>query len=290
MDPGPSPALPGPSRPVGRRAAVAAVLTAAGGAWWWHGPTRDDGSLKRVQSAGELRVGYAVEAPYALLLPDGGVSGESIEVARVVAARLGLRTLWVKTRFERLLPELEARRFDLVAAGLFVNAERATRVRFTRDTLRVRAGWLTRAGNPKGLTSYDELVRQPGVRVAVLAGSVEDAALAALPLGEGRRLSVPDAQSGLAAVLSGAADALALSLPTVRQMAAASQGRLASQAVQGAALRDNRVALALHRKDATLHGAVDAALAGYVGSAAHRAMLERFGFTVDDLPPGEDAR
>lgn len=288
MDPGASPASSGPSPPGRRRAAqtAAALLGLGGACWFWLARPRDDGSLQRVRAAGEIRVGYAVEAPYALLLPDGGVTGESPEVARAVAARLALRTAWIKTPFERLLPELQARRFDLVAAGLFVNPQRATRVRFTRNTLHVRAGWLVQAGNPKAVASYEQLLQQPGVRVATLAGSVEQAALDALPLPPARRVLVPDAQSGLAAVSSGAADALALSLPTVRQMAHASQGRLMALPAQGATLRDNRVALALHRDDAALQAAIDAELASYIGSAEHRAMLQRFGFTAEDLPPG----
>jgi len=168
MDPGSSPASAGPLRSRRRRAALAAAVVAAGsgGVWAWLHGDADDGSLARARKAGELRVGYAVEAPYALVLPDGSVSGESPEVARAVATRLGLRTNWIKTPFERLLPELQARRFDLIAAGLFVNAQRAERVRFSRPTLRVRAGWLTLAGNPKGLASYEQLARQPDVRVA----------------------------------------------------------------------------------------------------------------------------
>lgn len=291
MDPGSIPPSADSARSTRRRAALAVgAVLAGGGSWVWLRRAKGDGSLARVRAAGELRVGYAVEAPYVLLLPDGSVSGESPEVARAVAARLGLKTGWIKTPFERLLPELESRRFDLIAAGLFVNPQRAQRVRFSRPTLRVRAGWLVVAGNPKDLASYEQLARQPDVRVAALSGSVEQAALDALQLPAGRRVAVPDAQSGLAAVSSGAADALALSLPTVRRMAAASSGRLAALPVQGAAQRDNRVALAVHRDDAALQAAVDGALAGYVGSAEHRAMLQRFGLTPDDLPPADDAR
>jgi len=278
--------------PMRRRATLAGagVVLLSGGLWAWLRHARDDGSLARVRAAGEVRVGYSVEAPYALIVADGSVSGESPEVARVAAARLGVRPRWIETPFERLLPELESRRFDLVAAGLFVNPQRAARVRFTRPTLRVRAGWLTRAGNPKGLSSYEQLVRQPGLRVAALAGAVEHAALQALALPPGMLVSVPDAQSGLAAVSSGIADALALSLPTVRQMAARSGGRLDAVPAQGTTVHDNLVALAVHHDDIMLQAALDTALAHYVGSAEHLAMLQRFGLGAEDLPPADDVR
>lgn len=275
-----------------RRVALGAagLVALSGGLWAWLRPAATDDSLARVRAAGVLRVGYAVEAPYALIDAGGKVSGESPEVARAVAARLGLGTQWIKTPFERLLPELESRRFDLIAAGLFVNPERHARVRFTRPTLHVRSAWLTASGNPKGLSSYEALPGLAGVRVAALLGSVEHAALQALPLPPGMLVAVPDAHSGLAAVGSGAADALALSLPTVRQMAAESQGRLVALPATGAGLHEHHVALAVHREDTTLQAALDQQLAGYLGSAEHVAMLQRFGLGAQDLPPAADVR
>ncbi len=277
-----------------RRVAVAATVAAlgalGGGAAWWLRTHAEDGSLRQLREAGVLRVGYAVEPPYALVLPDGTVSGESPEVAREVARRLGLQPQWVLTDFEQLLDGLEARRFDLVAAGMFINPQRAQRVRFTRPTLRVRPGWLTARGNPRKLAAYARLPRQAtnGLRLAVLAGSEEESALQALALPPGAVTPVPDAQSGFAAVSSGAADALALSLPTVTQMAAASRGRLIAVPADGPGIDPGLAALALRREDLALQRAVDDALAGYIGSAAHVTMLRRFGLSADDVPRAGD--
>jgi polar amino acid transport system substrate-binding protein len=264
-----------------------ALGTLGTAALWWR-RSAGDGSLRRVQDAGVLRVGYAVEPPYALVASDGSASGESPEVAREVARRLGLEPQWVLTDFEQLLDGLEVRRFDLVAAGLFIDPQRAQRVRFTRPTLRVRPGWLTLAGNPRKLSSYARLPRQAGLRVVVLAGSVEEAALRALAPPPGMLTPVPDAQSGLAAVSRGAADALALSLPSVLRMAASSRGRLEAVPAEGPGAQVGLVALALHRDDVALARAVDDTLAGYIGSAAHVAMLRRFGLSAADVPRADD--
>ncbi|MFG5410328.1 transporter substrate-binding domain-containing protein [Piscinibacter sakaiensis] len=105
---------------------------------------RED-TLARLQRAGQLRAGYAVEAPYAVVLPDGSVGGESPRTLRHVAARLGLdRIDWLQLPFEGLIDALRARRVDVVSAGLFVTPARAARVRFADPTLRVRAGLLRR--------------------------------------------------------------------------------------------------------------------------------------------------
>jgi ABC-type amino acid transport substrate-binding protein len=68
-----------------------------------------DRSLDRVVAAGEIRIAYAVEAPYAFVTEEGRVTGESPEIARRAAARLGIRrVVWRQMEFDELLPELEA--------------------------------------------------------------------------------------------------------------------------------------------------------------------------------------
>lgn len=257
---------------------AAALVAAVLGGWL----VRDDGSLHRVRAAGLLRVGYAVEAPYALVQPDGSVSGESPEVAAEVAREMGLRVQWIRTDFERLMTELELDRFDVIAAGLFVNPQRAQRVRFSVPTLRVRPGWLVAAGNPKALADYRGVDARTAVRVGVLAGSVEQQALQSQGAG---LLVLRDVQSALVAMRQGAIDAIALSLPTVRQMAAASEGRFVAVAADGGdAATGSHTALAFRREDKSLQQAVDVVLARYLGSTRHLQMLQRFNLTADDLP------
>lgn len=173
---------------------------------WWRWLNRDD-SLARTRQAGVLRVGYALEAPYALLDPMGQPTGESPEVARTVARRLGLRTVWILTSFDHLIPDLLAERFDLIAAGMFITPERASQVRFTRPTLRVRPGWLTLSSRPLSL-DYGAVQPSASFRIAVLQGSAEEALFHQRQAPQAGLLSVPDARSGQTAVLLGQASYL----------------------------------------------------------------------------------
>lgn len=269
---------------IGRRALLgtSALLGAGGAVAWWRWLDQDD-SLARARQAGVLRVGYALEAPYALLDPLGQPTGESPEVARTVARRLGLRTVWILTSFDHLIPDLLAERFDLIAAGMFITPERASQVRFTRPTLRVRPGWLTLSSRPLSL-DYRAVQPSANFRIAVLQGSTEEALFHQRQAPQAGLLSVPDARSGQTAVLLGQASALALSLPTVQAMALASEGRLAAQPAMGPDTPTQRVALALRRTDTRLADAVDQVLASYLGSPAHLDMLTRFGLGPEDLP------
>ncbi|MCO5977329.1 transporter substrate-binding domain-containing protein [Ideonella oryzae] len=259
-----------------------AVLATGGAVAWWEYLGQDD-SLARVRQAGVLRVGYALEAPYALLDPLGQPTGESPEVARAVARHLGLRTAWILTSFDHLIPDLLADRFDLIAAGMFITPERSSLLRFSRPTLRVRPGWLTLSSRSLTL-DYSAVQPSASFRIAVLQGSAEETLFRQRRVPEAGLLSVADARSGQTAVLLGQASALALSLPTVRAMALSSEGRLAARPAMGPGTPTEQVALALRRTDTALADAIDQALAGYLGSPAHLDLLARFGLGPEDLP------
>src|SRR5690606_16634992 len=89
-----------------------AVMLVAGLAW--------KAFADRRGGATPLRVGYAIEAPYAFLDEDGRVTGEAPETARWVARRLGRgEPEWVLTEFGSLIGQLQEGRFDVIACGLF---------------------------------------------------------------------------------------------------------------------------------------------------------------------------
>jgi len=249
---------------------------------------RED-TLARVRREGAIRIGYSVEAPYAFVTPAGRVTGVDPELARLVAARLGLGPVrFRQTRFGGLLDDLDAGLVDAVATGLFVTPERERRVRFASPTAEVRASLLVAAGNPLGLTGYPALVAHPTARVAVLDGAVEGALLRRLGVPDARLVEVPDEQAGAAAVAHGLADALALSAPSLRWLVRAHPGDGVEE------VRDvvqppgpeypARFAVAVRRDDAALAAAWSAALAAVAETPARAQLLEQFGFA------GEPAR
>lgn len=246
-----------------------------------------DRSLESLRERGVLRVGYAVEAPYALVGPGAEVTGESPETARRIAARLGLNRIeWVQVPFGELIPSLNERRFDMIAAGLFVTPERAAKLRYADPSVRVLPGWLVRKGNPKGLSSYRAAAGRRDVMIAVLEGSVEQQRLGELGLPKTLMLAVPDAQAGRSALAKGAADGLALSLPTTRWIAHSSPeafDALPDLGPESPVTRADWVAFAFHREDLGLQQAWNQAQRGWIGSAEHARLVRRFGFARDDL-------
>ena len=268
---------------------LALAALAAGVVAWVAGS--GDEALERVRETGVIRIGYAVEAPYARVGPDGRVTGASPELARLVAERMGIRRIeWVQTSFDALIVELQEGRFDLIAAGLFITPERAKAVSFAEPSLRVVSpALLVRAGNPRAIRSYTAAIANPQLRIAALAGSVEERGLQGRGLPPARLLSVPDANTGLQAVESGAADALALSLPTIRRMARDHPATLEAAALTEPGSADYPdstfyAAFAFSRQHGGLLRAWNEAQAAIVGSPAHLETIAPFGFEAANLP------
>lgn len=229
-------------------------------------------------ASGKLRVGYAVEAPYAYVDVDGRVTGEAPEVARLIAQRLGLgEPLWQQMAFDDLLTRLDQGQIDVIAAGMFITPERARRALFSSPTFAVRPGLLVLSGNPLGVSS-NITASPPSRPIAVLRGAVEEEVLRAhhLPL-----MVVPDAQTGRDAVANGVAAALALSAPTVHWMAAHDASG-ATVPLPGAALPGSAAgqgAFAFRRGDLELCRRWDEALLTLKRSGDYQTIEERFGFS-----------
>lgn len=263
----------------------------------WYGVRQQGDTLARARREGVIRIGYAVEAPYAFLTPSGEVTGESPEVARRMVARLGIpRVEWCLAEFGNLIKGLESWRFDVVAAGMFITAERAERVSFSVPTFRVRSGLLVPRGNPRHLHSYADLVQRGGVRIAVLSGSVEERQLLDDGFAKERLRRVPDARSGGALVAAGEADGLTLSAPTLRWMV--KHGGIAGvelaepfEVVENSVGAEPRTgAFVFRRKEGALREAWNKELRRFVGSEEHRQLVMEFGFSSTELPRGESEK
>lgn len=269
--------------------ALLALLFLAGS----HGRrTRVDDALTRTRDDGVIRIGYAVEAPYAFLTTAGEVTGEAPEIARVIAARIGIpRVQWRLTEFGSLIEGLEARRFDVIAAGMFITPEREARVAFSHPTFQAGPGLLVLRGNPLALHAYADIARDDRARVAVLAGSFEEARLRETGCPDERLLRVPDALTGRTAVRSGEAAALALSAPTIRWMIRNPIAGLTDMAepfearLEGAAGHVAKGGFVFRKDEPALRQAWNAELARFLGSADHRRLAASFGFTAAELPP-----
>lgn len=269
--------------------AIALLLVVAGLALRWN--TTADGSLERARKTERLRIGYAVEAPYAFLTPQGVVTGQSPELAQRLAARLGIPNVeWRLVEFGELISELRQGRIDVIAAGMFITRERAALVNFSDPIFWARPGLLVARGNPYGLHSFTDILGQERVRVAVLSGAVEGEALRQAGLGEERLVVVPDAQTGRVAVQTGLADALALSAPTINWMVLRQPplktevAKPFSQPGRDFDTCQGYGAFVFRKEDTELLAAWNREQRAYFATQEFRQLMEDFGFGPEEMP------
>jgi len=134
-----------------RRFAAAAGLALAIAAT----PALAQTTLEKAKADGYIRVGFANEAPFGFATPAGALTGEAPEVAKAVLAKMGIPEVdGVLTEFGSLIPGLKAGRFDIIAAGMFVNPARCKEIAFSEPSYGIGQAMLVPAGNPKGIKDY----------------------------------------------------------------------------------------------------------------------------------------
>ncbi|GLX52556.1 ectoine/hydroxyectoine ABC transporter substrate-binding protein EhuB [Streptomyces hygroscopicus subsp. hygroscopicus] len=174
--------------------------------------------LDRLRAQGVVRLGIAGEIPFGYIDKDGRLTGEAPELAKAVFKRLGVdRVQPVPTEFGSLIPGLNSQQFDVVAAGMYVNADRCEQVIFADPDYQMLDSFIVRKGNPKGLHSYEDVVAKKA-RFATGTGYAEIQYVVEAGYRQSDILIVPDQVAGLNAVEAGRVDVFAGTALTTREV------------------------------------------------------------------------
>src|SRR5262252_5463280 len=88
-----------------RTTLIGAALSAAAVLFGTLSSAGAETTLERAKKQGYIRVGFANEAPFAYATPDGKLTGEAPEIAKVIFKRLGINEVdGVLTEFGSLIP------------------------------------------------------------------------------------------------------------------------------------------------------------------------------------------
>jgi polar amino acid transport system substrate-binding protein len=275
----------------GVNAFIAALIACA--ALPVHTTANAETTLQRIQRTGEIRIGYANEAPFAYTLPDGRVTGESPEIARIVFDKMGIRKVNpVLTEWGGLIPGLLAGRFDVIAAGMYITPERMQRVLFTDPHYQLRDTLLVAKGNPKKLNSYADIAKDGDARLAVMSGTAQYAYAREAGIPDSRIMQVPTTIAQLQAVRTRRADAAVGTQLTMKELVAKGGNSVEALAgFQDAPQHAGYGALAFRKEDKDLRDAVNSTLKAWLGSEEHLKTVAPFGFdrsnvvhkTVDEI-------
>ncbi|PRX40026.1 amino acid ABC transporter substrate-binding protein (PAAT family) [Planifilum fimeticola] len=176
-------------------------------------------ALQKAKEEGVIKVGFANEKPYAYRTEDGKVTGEAVEIARHAFKQMGIERIEpVLTDFGQLIPGLKAKRFDAITAGMYITPERCKEVAFANPEYKIGQALAVKKGNPKNLHSYEDIVDNSDVTVAVMQGAIEKQYLKQVGVKESQIKTVQDQPAALAMLKTGRVDAITMTGPALREV------------------------------------------------------------------------
>jgi polar amino acid transport system substrate-binding protein len=176
-------------------------------------------TLETARQQGFIRVGFANEAPYGYADESGNLTGEAPEVARKVMKAMGIDELQgVLTEFNSLIPGLQANRFDIIAAGMFITPERCQEILFSDPDYCGLEALAVEEGNPLNLNDYQDVASNPDAKLGVLGGAVEGGYARESGVKESQIVTFPDPSSGIEGLQAGRVDAFTLTSISLRDL------------------------------------------------------------------------
>lgn len=258
----------------------------------WFGEDEET-TLETVQDEGVVTVGFANEQPYAYQDSNGEITGSSVEIARRIMENMGVDEMeGVLTDFASLIPGLQAERFDMVTAGMFITPERASadHIEFANPEYTIGQAIAVEEGNPLELYSYEDIAEHDDAVVAVPSGTVEYDFLLEVGVPQDRVITVPDMPSALAALQANRADVITATGPSLQSILDTAQDDSIervmdfSQPIIDGEEVINYGATVFRDADQEFIDAFNEELENLKESGELLEIIEEFGFSEEDLP------
>jgi polar amino acid transport system substrate-binding protein len=257
-------------------AGIAGVLILLSGA-----ASAEDAKLDDLKKQGFARVAIANEPPYTAVGADGKVSGAAPDVAREIFKRLGVSDIVASiSEYGAMIPGLQAGRFDVITAGLFMKPQRCVAVAYSEPVLCDAEAFLMKKGNAKNLNSYADIAKDSSATIGAPGGGTEEKLALEAGVPRDRVIVVPDGQSGLKMVQDGRIDVYSLPVLSINDLVKkASDTNLAVVApVKGAPVYCDGAAF--KKGDEALRDAFDVELKKMKESGEFAKIIEPYGFSA----------
>jgi polar amino acid transport system substrate-binding protein len=227
---------------------------------------------------------FLIEPPFNCRRLDGSPTGCDVELARIVFGMIGKNNVeFVETEFAQLLPGLQNGRWQMTT-GLFATDDRRRIAAFSRPIWALPDGLLVRRDNPLQLAGYRTIAETPECVLAIVRDQIQHRTAIEFGVSAEQILIFETYVDAAHAVADGKADAYA-------SVARAHSGFLSQNPSRDFEVVTVGVdekapafgSFAFRKSDEALRQAVDDALQTFLGSSAHRAMMQEFGFCDEEI-------
>jgi len=243
-------------------------------------------TLQAIQDAGTVNVAFNGEKPYSYMDGDE-LTGATIALDKEIFGALGVDEVeGTETQWDSLIPGLTANRYDTVSAGMSILPDRCAQAAFAEPTIMYTTAFLVPEGNPEGLTDWQS-VEGSDLTIAVTSGAIEDGYAKDTGV---KTITVGDSTDGLNAVVTGRADAFALTGISIRALADSTDEPVEATdafvaTIDGVA-QIGAGAEVFRKGDTELLEAYNEELAKINGDKEKwLEIMEPFGFTEAEFPP-----
>jgi polar amino acid transport system substrate-binding protein len=247
------------------------------------------GRLAQLRTQGTIKVGIAGEEPYAYLA-GGELTGMDPSVQKKIWGNLGIKNVRAQqVDFDGLIPGLAAKRFDVVAAGMFITPERCGQAAFSDPMYCAPNAFLVPPGNPKNISDFNS-VADAGIKLGVLGGAVEGIYAEDSGVKSSKIVEVPSTRDGLLSLEQGRLGAFGLTIITLKNTLKKNPNAKVELTKPFTPVVKGKEQLgcggAVFRKsDNDLRVAFNRELAKLKQSGELLKIIEPFGFGPETLPP-----
>ncbi|MBB5852447.1 ectoine/hydroxyectoine ABC transporter substrate-binding protein EhuB [Amycolatopsis umgeniensis] len=273
-----------------RRSAVLGAVTIGGPVLLSACTSTSSGdALQAAKDAKKIKIGIANEAPYGFTDQSGKVTGEAPEVARAVFKAMGIDNVEASAvSFDQLIPALNARQYDIVAAGMNIKKERCDAAAFSIPDYSALTALLVPKGNPQQILKFEDIAAKK-VKVAVLSAAVEKGYATDSGVAEDQIVTLDSQDNMLRAVTDGRVYCAALTDISLKDVLAKNAGAAAEVTPGFDPIKNGQPvvsagAFVFRKDDNPLREAFNAELKKLHDSGEWTKIVTPFGFSADNLP------
>ncbi len=137
--------------------------------------------IEKIQKQGVLRVGMSTFVPWAMKDKKGNLIGFEIDVAKKLAADMGVKVEFVPTAWSGIIPALMTGKFDVIIGGMGITPERNLKVNFTIPYEYSGMSMVAHGQKAKGFSSIDDFNKDSVVIAVRMGTTAEQAARKYMP-------------------------------------------------------------------------------------------------------------
>jgi polar amino acid transport system substrate-binding protein len=128
-----------------------------------------ESAIEQIVKRGVIKVGMDVFVPWAMKDKKGELIGFEIDIAKKVAADMGVKIEFVPTKWSGIIPALITGKFDVLIGGMTITTQRNLKINFTRPYYYTEQGLMANKKKAPGFKVSD--FNSPDVTIAARLGS-----------------------------------------------------------------------------------------------------------------------